>query len=151
MQGELVRLGHRIAVFTVWQILHDAGIDPAPRRSGPSWMQFLTAQAKAVLAVDFVHVDIVLLRRIYALIAIEHGSRRTFLVGVSAHPGGAWTTQAAHNLLMDLGERATTLKFRSGTGIPGSPEDSRRSSPQTVSGSSPVHPKRPGRTRSAKE
>lgn len=111
VQGELVRLGHRIAASTVWQILHDAGIDPAPRRSGPSWKQFLTAQAKAVLAVDFVHVDTVLLRRIYALIAIEHGSRRTFLVGVSAHPSGAWTTQAARNLLMDLGDRATTLKF----------------------------------------
>ena len=109
VQGELVRLGHRIAASTVWQILHDAGIDPAPRRSGPSWRQFLTAQAQAVLAVDFVHVDTVLLRRIYALIAVEHGSRRTFLVGVSAHPSGAWTTQAARNLLMDLGDRATTL------------------------------------------
>jgi putative transposase len=76
VQGELIRLGHRIATSTVWQILRDAGIHPAPRRSGPSWRQFLTAQAKAVLAVDFVHVDTVLLRRIYALIAVEHGSRR---------------------------------------------------------------------------
>jgi hypothetical protein len=49
--------------------------------------------------------------RIYALIEVEHGSRRTFLVGASAHPSGAWTTQAARNLLMDLGDRATTLKF----------------------------------------
>jgi hypothetical protein len=80
-------------------------------RSGPSWRQFLTAQAMAVLAVDLVHVDTMLLRRIYALIAVEHGSRRTFLVGVSAHPSGAWTTQAARNLLRDLGDRATTLKF----------------------------------------
>jgi putative transposase len=56
-------------------------------------------------------VDTVLLRRIYALIAVEHGSRRTFLVGVSAHPSGAWTTQAARNLLMDLAERASSLKF----------------------------------------
>src|SRR5918997_1358755 len=111
VQGELIRLGHRIAASTVWQILHDAGIDPAPRRSGSSWRQFLTAQAKAVLAVDFVHVDTVRLRRIYALIAVEHGSRRTFLVGVSAHPSGVWTTQAARNLLMDLGDRATTLTF----------------------------------------
>jgi putative transposase len=66
---------------------------------------------RLVLAVDFVHVDTVLLRRIYALIAVEHGSRRTFLVGVSAHPSGAWTTQAARNLLMDLGDRASSLKF----------------------------------------
>jgi putative transposase len=111
VQGELVRLGHRIAASTVWQILHDAGIDPAPRRSGPTWRQFLTAQAQAVLAVDFVHVDTVLLRRIYALIAVEHGSRRAYLIGVTAHPTGTWTTQAARNLLMDLSDRATTIKF----------------------------------------
>ena len=111
VQGELVRLGHRIAASTVWQILHDAGIDPAPRRSGSTWRQFLITQAKAVLAVDFVHVDTVVLRRIYALIAVEHGSRRAHLVGVSAHPTGEWTTQAARNLLMDLGERATSVKF----------------------------------------
>ncbi|MCA1821171.1 MAG: hypothetical protein LC644_05275 [Pseudonocardia sp.] len=79
VQGQLVRLGHRIAASTVWQILHNAGLDPAPRRSGPTWRQFLTAQAKAVLAVDFLHVDTVLLRRIYALIAVEHGSRRANL------------------------------------------------------------------------
>jgi putative transposase len=111
VQGELVRLGHRIAASTVWQILHDAGLDPAPRRSGPTWRQFLTAQAKAVLAVDFVHVDTVLLRRIYALIAVDHGSRRAHLLGVSAHPTGAWSTQAARNLLMNLADRATTIKF----------------------------------------
>jgi len=64
--GELVRLGHRIAASTVWQIPHDAGIDPTPRRSGPTWRQFRTTQAQAVLAVDFVHGDTVFLRRIYA-------------------------------------------------------------------------------------
>jgi putative transposase len=111
VQGELVRLGHRIAASTVWRILHEAGIDPAPRRSGPTWRQFLTAQTKTILAVDFVHVDTVLLTRIYALIAVEHGSRRAYLAGVTAHPTGAWTTQAARNLLMDLGERVTTVKF----------------------------------------
>jgi transposase InsO family protein len=111
VQGELIRLGHRIAASTVWQILHDAGLDPAPRRSGPTWRQFLTIQAKAVLAVDFVHVDTVLLRRIYALIAVEHGSRRAHLLGVTAHPTGAWTTQTARNLLMDLTDRATSITF----------------------------------------
>jgi hypothetical protein len=95
----------------VWQILHDAGIDPAPRRSGPTWRQFLTAQAKAVMAVDFLHVDTVFLTRIYALIAVEHGSRRTHLIGLSTHPTGAWTTQAARNLMIDLGDRVTTVKF----------------------------------------
>jgi hypothetical protein len=111
VQGELVGLGHRITASTVWQILHDAGLDPAPGRSGPSWRQFLTAQAKAVLAMDFVHVDPVFLTRIYALIAVEHGFRRAHLAGVTAHPTGAWTTQVTRNLMMDLGEWATTITF----------------------------------------
>jgi len=111
VQGELVKLGHPIAASTVWQILHDAGIDPAPRRTGPTWKQFLTAQARGLLAADFVHVDTVLLRRIYALIILEHGTRRAHLAGITAHPDGAWTTQAARNFLMDLGPRAASLKF----------------------------------------
>jgi hypothetical protein len=68
VQGELVKLGHSIAASTVWQILHAVGNDPAPRRAGPTWKQFPTAQAHGILAVDFVHVDTALLRRIYALI-----------------------------------------------------------------------------------
>ena len=111
VQGELVRLGHPIAASTVWQILHDAGIGPAPRRSGPTWKQFLTAQARGILAVDFVHVDTVLLRRLYALIVIEHGTRRAHLAGITANPDGAWTTQAARNILMDLSQRTASVKF----------------------------------------
>ena len=65
VQGELVKLGHPIAASTVWQILHAAGIGPALRRTGPTWKQFLTAQARGIIAVDFVHVDTVLLRRLY--------------------------------------------------------------------------------------
>jgi putative transposase len=68
VQGELVRLGHPIAASTVWQILHDASIGPAPRRSGPTWKQFLAAQARGIIAAGFVHVYTVLFRRIYALI-----------------------------------------------------------------------------------
>jgi len=56
-------------------------------------------------------VDTVLLRRIYALVVIEHGTRRAHLAGITAHPDGAWTTQAARNFLMDLGHRATSVKF----------------------------------------
>ncbi len=111
MQGEFVKLGHPIAASTVWQILHATGIDPAPRRQGPTWKQFLTAQARGILAVDFVHVDTVLLRRLYALIVIEHGTRRVHLTGVTANPDGAWTTQAARKFLMDPGHRATPVKF----------------------------------------
>jgi putative transposase len=75
----------------VWQILHDAGISPAPRtrRTGPTWKQFLTAQAHSIFAADFVHVDTVLLRRIYALIVIEHGTRHVHLAGITANPDGA--------------------------------------------------------------
>jgi hypothetical protein len=96
-------------------------------------------------------VDIVFLRRIYALIAVEHGSRRADLAGVTAHPTGAWTTQAARNLMMDLSDRVTTVKFLLRDRIPGSPERSTRFSPRTASGSSPVHPKRHERMRSANE
>ncbi len=111
VQGELVRLGHPIAASTVWRILHNAGIGPAPRRSGPTWKQFLTAQARGILAVNFLHVDTVLLRRLYALIVIEHGTRRARLAGITASPDGTWTTQAARNILMDLSQRTASLKF----------------------------------------
>jgi putative transposase len=111
VQGELVRPGHSIAASTAWQILHEAGIGPAPRRTGPTWKQFLTAQARGIIAADFVHVDTVLLRRVYALIVIEHGTRRIHLAGITASPDGARTTQAARNLLMDPGRRAATVKF----------------------------------------
>jgi transposase len=86
IQGELVGLGHQIAASTVWKILRTAGIDPAPQRSGPTWRQFLTAQAHAILAVDFAHVDTVFLRRLYLLVVIEHGRRRVHLAGITAHP-----------------------------------------------------------------
>ena len=118
VQGEMVRLGHPIAASTVWQILHDAGIEPAPRRAGPTWRHFLIAQARGILAVDFVHVDTVLLRRVYALIVIEHGTRWAHLVGITAYPDGAWTTQAARNFLMDLGQRGLGQVLDQGPGGP---------------------------------
>jgi putative transposase len=87
------------------------GSTPRPRRTGPTWNQFLTTQARGILAVDFVHVDTVLLRRIYALIVIEHGARRVYLAGITANPDGAWTAQAARNFLMNLGQRAASVTF----------------------------------------
>jgi putative transposase len=111
IHGELTGLGCKLAPSTVWQILQDAGIDPAPRRSEQSWRTFLDAQAKTFLAVDFFHVDTALLRRLYVLFFIEHGSRRVHLAGVTAHPTGEWVTQQARNLLMNLEDHAEGLKF----------------------------------------
>jgi transposase InsO family protein len=111
IHGELVGLGHHVAASTVWMILKTAGIDPAPLRSGPTWRQFLTAQARGILAVDFAHVDTVFLRRLYVLVVIEHGRRRVHLAGITAHPTGAWVAQQARNLLMDLGEHANRFQF----------------------------------------
>ena len=111
IQGELVGLGHPVAASTVWQILKDAGLEPSPRRAGPTWSQFLRAQAHAILAVDFAHVDTVFLRRLYILLVIEHGRRRVHLAGITAHPTGAWVTQQARNLLIDLGDRADRFQF----------------------------------------
>ena len=111
IQGELARLGYAIATSTVWEILHAAGIDPAPRRAGPTWREFLAAQAHAIIACDFLVVETVLLKRLYVLVFIEHGTRRLHLAGVTAHPTGAWAVQQARNLAMDLGDRLGTLRF----------------------------------------
>ena len=111
IHGELTGLGYKIAPSTVWQILKDAGIDPAPRRSGQTWRAFLAGQAKTILAADFFHVDTVFLRRLYVLFFIEHGTRRVHLAGITAHPTGEWVTQQARNLLMNLEDRADGLKF----------------------------------------
>ncbi|WP_405484726.1 integrase core domain-containing protein [Streptomyces sp. NBC_00009] len=111
IQGELVRLGHSIGATTVWEILTAAGIDPAPRRGGPTWHEFLTAQAEGIIACDFVHIDLVDLRRVYALVFLEHGTRRLHIAGVTAHPTGPWTVQQARNLAIELGVRADSLRF----------------------------------------
>ena len=111
IHGELTKLGVTVAPSTVWEILHAAGIDPAPRRSGPTWRQFLHAQAAGILAVDFLHVDTVLLKRLYVLVFIEHGTRRMHLGGVTANPTGEWTVQQARNLAISLDERFEDIKF----------------------------------------
>ena len=111
IHGELTKLGVTVAPSTVWEILRAAGIDPAPRRSGPTWRQFLHAQAAGILAVDFLHVDTVLLRRLYVLVFIEHGTRRMHLGGLPTHRTGDWTVQQARNLALTLGERFEDIRF----------------------------------------
>lgn len=109
--GELATVGIVIAPSSVWAILKRRGIDPAPRRSGPTWTEFLRAQAKGLSACDFFHVDTVLLRRLYVLFFVEHDTRRVHIAEVTANPVSGWVTQQARNLCFDLAERTTPAKF----------------------------------------
>jgi putative transposase len=111
VHGELCRLGYKIGASTVWSILQRAGVDPAPQRSAVSWRQFLRAQAKGVLAVDFFTVDTVFLKRLYVLFVIEVASRRVHVLGVTAHPSGEWVAQQARNLFMTLDDRVGQFRF----------------------------------------
>jgi putative transposase len=111
IQGELGKLGVRLAASTIAKILKDHGFGPAPRRSGPTWRAFLRAQASGVVATDFFHVDTVLLKRLYVLFFIELGRRRIWITGVTAHPNGGWVTQQARNVTSELADQEISTKF----------------------------------------
>ena len=111
IHGELAGLGVKVAASTVWEILKASGIDPARRRTGPTWSQFLRSQAEAILACDFFTVDLLDGTQAYVLAVVEHASRRIRILGATLHPTGQWTAQQARNLLMDLGEQADQVKF----------------------------------------
>jgi putative transposase len=111
IQGELVGLGIRLAASTVWAILNEAGIEPAPTRTQTSWTEFLRQQAASILGCDFLTVDTLLLRRFYGLFFVELATRRVWLAGITTNPDGRWVTQQARNLLMTLDGEDVRARF----------------------------------------
>ena len=110
-QGELARMGVKVAPSTVWEILRRHGTEPVPRRSGPTWAELLRAQAQVMLACDFFTVGTVLLQRLYVLFFVEVGTRRVYLSGVTANPVGERVTQQARNLSVLLSERSQAFRY----------------------------------------
>ncbi len=104
IHGELAGLGYRVAPSTVWAILKRAGIDPAPRRAGQSWREFLRGQASGIVACDFFTVDTIALRHLYVLFFVELRTRRVHLAGITENPTRAWVAQQARNLMVDMVE-----------------------------------------------
>jgi putative transposase len=113
IQGELLKLGHRVSASTIRRVLRSLRLPPAPKRhTDMTWRQFLHTQAATMLAADFFHIDCaVTLQRLYCLFVIEVGSRYLHILGVTANPDGRWTSQQIRNLLMDPGGRAADFRF----------------------------------------
>lgn len=111
IQGELRKLGISVGATTIRMLLRAHGLGPAPRRNGPTWSEFLRAQARGIIACDFFTVETFRLNTLYVLFCIEVGTRRVHLAGVTAHPDSAWMIQQGRNLVMDLDDRQALPGF----------------------------------------
>jgi putative transposase len=111
IHGELATLAIKVAPSTVWEILKTHGIQPAPHRDHLTWATFLRSQARAILAADFFETSTLSGTRLFVLAVVEHATRRIRILGATAHPTAAWTTQMARNLIMDLQDAGTTAKY----------------------------------------
>jgi len=109
IRGELLKLNLRVSAATIRTVLLGHGLDPAPRRSGPTWTEFLRSQASGILACDFFTVETLRLRTLYVLFFIELSTRRVHLAGATAHPDSAWVTQQARNLAIE--ERLFGIRY----------------------------------------
>lgn len=111
IHGELLVLGVKVAASTVWQILKDADVDPAPDRAHSTWATFLRSQAQALVAADFLETVTLTGARLYVLALIEHAIRRVRILGATTHPTAAWVTQTARNLVMDLEDAGCQVQY----------------------------------------
>ncbi|MEV0056195.1 integrase core domain-containing protein [Saccharopolyspora shandongensis] len=111
VHGELLVLGVKVAASTVWEILHQSGMDPAPERTSSTWATFQRSQADALLACDFFETGTLSGARMYVLVVIEHATRRIRILGAPAHPTVSWVAQAAKNLVMDLEDADCRARF----------------------------------------
>jgi transposase InsO family protein len=111
VHGELLTLGIKVAASTVWEILRQAGVDPAPDRAATTWASFLRWQARGLLAADFIETVTLTGARMSVLAVIEHATRRIRVLGATPYPTGAWVTQAARNLVMDLHDARSRVRY----------------------------------------
>jgi transposase InsO family protein len=111
IHGELAALGIKVAASTVWEVLKEHGIPPAPERQSTTWADFLRSQADALLACDLFETRTLTGARLYVFAVIEHSTRRIRILGVTAHPTADWIVQLGRNLLMDLEDASSRARF----------------------------------------